>query len=93
MARELNSAERATAIAWLERKWDNDKRCPVCGSSKWAVGPHMVSMAAVDNGNNISLGGLSYPLVMVVSDQCGYTFLMNAVVMGVAKGDRGDRDD
>lgn len=90
MARELNADERAKAIGWLERKWGNDKKCPVCGSTKWTVGPHMVSMAAVDNSNNITLGGLSYPLVMVVSNECGYTFLMNAVVMGVATGSRDD---
>jgi hypothetical protein len=43
---------------------------------------HLVS-APVYSSNGMYLGGPSYPCVMVVCSNCGYTMFHNAVVIGV----------
>lgn len=83
MVQELSAHERQASLTWLERNWTGDRRCPICGTTKWTVSPHLVSTTAVDNSGNISLGGPSYPMVMLISDPCGYTFFVNAVIAGV----------
>lgn len=29
----------AEAVTWIREKWGEDKQCPYCGKTDWAVGP------------------------------------------------------
>jgi hypothetical protein len=76
----LSDDERRRIADWLNAK-NGPYPCPVCNSRNWTVAPHAVGPSVV-NGAGIGLGAYPYPFVPIVSD-CGYTFFMNLVVIGI----------
>jgi len=57
--KQLNIEQQRKAIEWLKTKTIS-KGCEVCGKSDWIVPEHIVT-PMVMKGNNINLGGSSYP--------------------------------
>ncbi len=80
---KLTQNEKETVRAWLVR-W-KIRPCPVCGNQNWTIGDHLVQPVTLGAGQSLMLGGLGYPQVMVISNECGYTHLLNAVIVGVVK--------
>jgi hypothetical protein len=76
----LSPAESQTALTWLNIHWQN-QACPFHGPTKWEVG--QVIMTLPYSGGGVSLGGPTYPLLVVTCTQCGHTVLVNAIVAGV----------
>lgn len=58
---------------WLAIHWQGSKACPLCGINSWAVGEEVALLGR-------------HPLVVVACTTCGYTLLLNAVV--IAQGAR-----
>lgn len=66
--------------AWLDGKWTNDERCPICHDDHWSISDDFVDNK-VFNPQAI-FGGKSYPSVMIICTNCGYTVFINAIVAG-----------
>jgi hypothetical protein len=70
--------------AWLMRHHPGGNTvCPVCGSQNWWIGEHLVQPITVGADMSLQLGGIGYPQITVISNPCGYTMFLNAVIVGV----------
>lgn len=82
---EITEEERAKIIAWLAQKAPN-RRCPSCGTQKWAISQHFVTPTILGPGGNLTLGGTTYPMFFTVCVNCGKTEFYNAVLAGLSRG-------
>lgn len=57
--------------------------CPICGSTEWMIAEYMVQPVTIGPGGGVMLGGIGYPQIMLISNPCGYTRFMNAVLIGI----------
>ena len=73
--------KRNRAAAWLEENWTGIRQCPVCTTNQWTVGD-IVELRLFEGGGLV-VGGPVYPLVPVICNKCGNTFLINAITAGV----------
>jgi hypothetical protein len=81
----LTAEEKQKAADWVNRHWTaGSDACPICGSTEWFIGDHLVQPITLGPNNGLLLGGIGYPQVMVISALCGYTMFINAVIMGLA---------
>ena len=71
------------AQEWLKSKSKNGG-CPICGENRWRVGSHAVSLTGCDGDSvGLMLGGVVYPNVLFICDNCKYTALVNALSTGI----------
>jgi len=82
---KLTQEEKDRVAAWLTAKAVGDQRCPICGDPNWIIGDHIVQPITIGANNSLQLGGVGYPNVLVISQRCGYTRFVNAVIIGIAK--------
>lgn len=82
---KLTQAEKETVKNWL-LKW-NMAPCPICGQRNWMIADHLVQPITIGPNRSLQLSGTGYPQVMVISNDCGYTRFLNAVVIGIVKND------
>lgn len=71
---KLTEEEKQHATDWIAQKWTQEKSCPICATSTWTIGDHVVSFARVR---------ADYWAIIMVCDYCGYMRLFNAVRMGL----------
>lgn len=60
-----------------------DAPCPICQTSTWWIGEHLVQPVTVAAGFSIRLSGVGYPQIMLISIPCGYTMYINATAAGI----------
>ena len=90
---KLDTEEKARITKWINDKWHgNNQACPICGDTNWAIADHLVMPVVTGKDNSILLGGPVYPHVMLISPTCGYTMLVNAVVIGLVEGNRTEEE-
>jgi hypothetical protein len=87
----LSKNQQEKALKWLNEKWKKDASCEVCGEKNWQLVGDMVS-PLIMSGNNINLGGNSYPSVSLVCKNCANTKYFNAVVMGLVGGEKKEEE-
>lgn len=85
MATELTAVQKQKAVDWLERSWKGKRTCPVCESNNWTIADHLVSPPITGVEGGTFLGGPSYPHVMLISGECGYVMMFNAIVLGIVE--------
>ncbi|MFM2301650.1 MAG: hypothetical protein RLZZ84_1386 [Pseudomonadota bacterium] len=67
----------------------NAAHCRSCGKNQVSIAPHAVSPLIVHNGGT-TLGGTTYPQIMLICGHCGETRYHNAVILGIQlRGDNG----
>ena len=76
---KLSEPDRLKAISWLNTRWHGTK-CDVCGHNSWTISEHLVMPVAFTPGV-FSIGGPTYPHVMVTCTNCSQTKFFNAVLM------------
>jgi hypothetical protein len=86
---KLTPEDKKKIQDWLTgHGWTHRGGCPICGDTKWTILDYVVQPITLGGNNAINLGGPGYPQVMILSNKCGYTVFLNAVVMGLLKDDR-----
>lgn len=80
---ELSPQELQQAVDWFKARQTEDIICPVCKNKNWTIAKHVVAHVSISGNGAMLLGGEAYPQILVTSTECGYTFSMNAVVMGI----------
>ena len=60
--------------------------CPISGpDATWAIQRQSTTLPALDQpGDAPSMRGPAYPLAIVVCEDCGYSFLVNLIKLGLA---------
>jgi hypothetical protein len=78
----LTQADNDTIKRWWDTHWKAPVTCPVCKTSAWMQGSHVVNIQrnAVDAGTP---GAESYPHIIVGCQNCGHAMFFNAVQIGV----------
>jgi predicted nucleic-acid-binding Zn-ribbon protein len=79
----MTPKESQAALAWLNERW-TIKVCPFHGPTNWEVGEVMIQTLPYIGGG-VSIGGPTYPLLVVTCSQCGYTVLVNAIKAGIVE--------
>lgn len=76
----LSKEEKDRAIDWLQEKGaEHQATCSICGNGNWMIGDHVVSAPRFSKG--LFVGGIQYPLIMLICTTCGNTQFLNAVLM------------
>lgn len=71
------------ALKWLQQKWTQPRKCPICGDIDWGVNQVFQLLEYKDDGIPIGFNIGVFPVTPVVCNKCGYTFFMNALRSGV----------
>ena len=75
------------ALRWIEDNWVGQKACAICGNSGWFMGEAIGEMRQMNQGSRwIPNSAPAYPLIVLSCENCGYTLLFNAMVLGVMDG-------
>ncbi len=85
----LDGKQKQKIVDFLNEKAPRVGSCPECGSQKMTLGDHVVQPMNASAGG-VSIGGPSYPQIMIVCENCGHTKYFNAVVIGIL--DEGGKD-
>jgi len=86
-SRELTEEQMEQFQSWLAERWTGTKECPICATNNWTLGSHLVSPTIYRSGGGLVIGGLAYPLAMIICSNCGYTNFFNAVLIGLVPGE------
>lgn len=80
----LTSEEVRILLGWLKDQWQGAS-CPMHRGmpTNWEVGDMIMTLPYT--GAGVSIGGPTYPLVVVTCAQCGYTVLVNAIKAGIVR--------
>ena len=81
----LSTADRQKIVSWLESK-TKSAQCPVCHTTSWTVGEHILHGQISSPDGALRLGGTSYPMAFVVCDNCFYVRTFMAVPMDLDFG-------
>ena len=72
------------ALRWIEDNWVGQKACPICGNSGWFMGDVLGEMRQLNpNARWMPNFGSTYPMIVLSCENCGYTLLFNAIVLGL----------
>jgi hypothetical protein len=79
----LSPEDNAKIQKWWLGHWKAPVVCPVCKTTEWTQGPHVVNIArhAVDG---FAPNTISYPHIVVTCQSCAHSMFFNAVQMGVS---------
>lgn len=86
----LSDTESETVIRFLQEKWTKPE-CPFHGKTEWQI-DKIVGQVLPYHGGSLVVGGAVFPLVVVTCAQCGYTVFVNAIRVGVVRGDQPNPD-
>jgi predicted nucleic-acid-binding Zn-ribbon protein len=76
--------ERTKLQEWLDKKWTEKAKCPICGTDDWALGE---IVGALPEATSRFVAGPQYPLAAVFCNTCGYARFFNALVAQVVERD------
>lgn len=84
----LDQKDRDKIDRWLSTyPAGSGRMCPICSQPTWMLAERLVQPVTLGPDMAIQLGGVAgYPQIMLLSP-CGYTRYMNAVMIGVLRGD------
>ena len=86
---KLSDEQAAQAIAWITARMGSDPKCPMCSGSDWTLGDMPLRVQASD----ALVGGLGFPLLGLVCENCGNTQFLNMLVMGLLKNQPSEESD
>jgi hypothetical protein len=82
---KLSQAEKSKIAEWLSTR-GQPPACPYCKSSQWVIADHLLNLTPYTPGGAFTIGGTSYPFVVLVSEGCGHSVFFSAVMIGVVPG-------
>lgn len=86
---KLTDEDRQKVIAWVTKYPQAEHSvCPICGTGNWMIAEYMVQPLTIGAQLGLQLGGIGYPLIMLISNPCGYTRFLNAVMIGLVPSNR-----
>lgn len=88
----LNDSQRKLILQKLKEVWTGERPCPICSkATSWGISN--ISQIQEYNEGNYCPGAPIAPLIRVTCGTCGYTFLINAISLGVVDPDTGKVKD
>lgn len=78
----LTSAEKDKVVQHLRSKAPS-LVCPVCKNNNFSVGDHLVSAATMATNGDTFLGGASYPMALVICNNCYHPIPLMANPLGL----------
>lgn len=83
MNKYFNKEKQEKALKWLEDKWlKKDRACEVCKNTHWQLAEDLI-MPLPFIGGGLTVGGNSYPSVLLICNNCGNSKFFNAVIMKI----------
>ena len=80
---DTGRAKLERALRWIEENWVGEKSCAICGNTGWFMGDAIGEMRQINPGSRwMPNTGPSYPVIVLSCENCGYTLLFNAIVLG-----------
>lgn len=72
--------------AWFATRWTKAVTCPVCQSTDWMYGSHIVKMVRHAD-DSYAPGTTVFPYVPVHCKNCSHLMLFGAVIMGLLEAE------
>lgn len=79
-------------INFLNEKWQNHP-CPMCGVGKWSVQDKIFELREFHGGDLVMGGTPIIPIIPVTCGNCGNTVFINAIMTGIVKAEKEDKND
>jgi len=81
---KLSDREKQEIQTKIQKLWiGGAKNCPICGSNRWVIADHLVEPNVARGwGDSGFITDPAYPMIMLVSEPCGYTIHFNAATLG-----------
>lgn len=87
----MSDIESEKLIQHLKTKWAG-RRCPLCNTGNWNVSDKVYELREF-HGGGLVIGNIPIvPVVPITCDNCGNTVLVNSIVAGLTKQNKGDKD-
>lgn len=69
----------------LDAEWKQPHPCPICHHVEWKIPQSILELREYEEGELIAYPKDSsiIPLIAVTCMNCGYTFLLNAITIGI----------
>ena len=87
----MSNIDSAKIIKHLQSKWKNP--CPLCGAKQWNVQDKSFELREFQGGNIVLGKGLLIPVIPVICTNCGFTALINSIVVGFEPGGEEKKDE
>jgi hypothetical protein len=85
---KLTQDQKAEILRRIRSKWTGRRECPICGTNKWEMSPHVVSSVTLrDLVSGAGAVEAMYPSVLLACDNCGNTLSFNLVILGIMPRD------
>lgn len=78
----LTTDDQALAREWFRLHWKDPVICPVCKSTSWTFGSHVVQMTRFAT-NAFVQGTTVFPYLPVTCNSCSNTLFFGALPMGI----------
>lgn len=93
----LSQQQNLLLTKWIREKWKNGEntKCECCGQSKWLFMGHTVAPLTILAKKGPTIGGTTYPYVLVACQYCANTKFINAIAAKVIErtGDEGAKEE
>lgn len=77
---------RERAVTALNLKVPGSGQCIRCRTGTVTIAPDPVTPMVFERAGGITIGGRSYPQIMVVCGNCGHTSYFNLIALGAVTG-------
>lgn len=78
---KLSDGDRRQVELWLSHP-DHNHNCPICSVNGWVLSGHLLKGTAYSR-DTLLMGSISYPMVMLSCDNCGYVRTFMAEKVGI----------
>ena len=83
---ELSEDQKAAIFGALRNKvGDRIIQCPISGDSNWRIENKLALVPATEDPKGSILSGHVFPNVVLSCQSCGYTALLNLIILGLAE--------
>lgn len=82
---KLSKDQTKILLEKLRQHWIEPNLCPICHNTDWKIPESILEIREYEEGDLIAYPKDSsiIPLVSVTCTNCGYTFLINAITIGL----------
>ena len=78
----LTDEQRSRVLARLTERI-GDPKCPLCSTNRWIVSDEFVSLVSQWDIRHLNIVGRGFPSLVIICQTCGFTALLNMVVLGL----------
>jgi predicted nucleic-acid-binding Zn-ribbon protein len=85
---DISVEQKNKFVNYLNSKWPEPQLCPICKAQNWVIPSSIYEIREVKPKDKFRFA----PLIQVICNNCGHTLLFNAIVSGIYKKEKKNKD-